>query len=171
MQDALQKNNAENLKKIAEDYSEQIRTISQSVVDDTVKAIRRNSNTLNEETKKFNKELKAIKKTHFSFLVNALMYIFLGIILTFVGTVGFNFFKIQDGFYKELAENKKLESIEKKAVAEYKKTLTEEPKGIIELKKLELQWASNEKNVKWKDREKTLNSFKKDIEWAKELQK
>lgn len=159
------------MKKIATDYSEQIRTISQSVVDDTVKAIRRNSNTLNEETKKFKEELKAVKKTHFSFLANALMYIFLGIILTFVGTVGFNFFKIQDGFYKELAENKKLESIEKKAVAEYKKTLTAEPKGIIELKELELQWASNEKNVKWKDKEKTLNSFKKDIEWAKKLQK
>lgn len=43
--------------------------------------------------------------------------------MTCIGTIGFNFFKIQDGFYKELAENKKLESIQKQAVEDYKKEL------------------------------------------------
>lgn len=54
---------------------------------------------------------------------NCFFFILLGILLTFVGTVGFNFFKIQNGFYKELAENKKLESIQKKAVEDYKKEI------------------------------------------------
>lgn len=144
--------------------------ISQSVVDDTIQAIRRNSKTLNEETKEFNKELKAIKKTHFSFLSNALLYIFIGAVIAVLVYAGFYFVHLKKANIQALAEQSAIESIEKKAVAEYKKTLTEEPKGIIELKELELQWASNEKNVRWKDKEKTLNSFKKDIEWAKKLQ-
>lgn len=44
-------------------------------------------------------------------------------------------------------------------------------KGIVELKELELKWASDEKNVKWKDQEKTLQHFKDELQWAKELQK
>ena len=171
MQDALQKNNAENLKKIAEDYSEQIRTISQSVVDDTVKAIRRNSNTLNEETKKFNEELREIKRTHFGIFSNTLVYCLVGVFIAVVAYAGFYFVHLKHESLKELAESAAKTSIEKEAVSEYKKTLTETKKGIVELKELELKWASDEKNVKWKDREKTLNSFKKDIEWAKELQK
>lgn len=54
---------------------------------------------------------------------NCLIFIFLGIFLTLTGTIAFNFFKIQDGFYKELAENKKLESIQKQAVEDYKKEI------------------------------------------------
>ena len=70
---------------------------------------------------------------------NCLLFIFLGILLTFVGTVGFNFFKIQDGFYKELAENQKLESIQKQAVEDYKKELYKDPKHK-ELTKLVENW-------------------------------
>lgn len=69
---------------------------------------------------------KAVKEQRhaiFKTWSNCLLFIFLGILLTFVGTVGFNFFKIQDGFYKELAENKKLESIQKQAIEDYKKEL------------------------------------------------
>ena len=171
MQDALQKSNSENLKKIAEDYSEQIRTISQSVVDDTVKAIRRNSNTLNEETKKFNEELREIKRTHFGIFSNTLVYCLVGVFIAVVAYAGFYFVHLKHESLKELAESAAKTSIEKEAVSEYKKTLTETKKGIVELKELELKWASDEKNVKWKDREKTLQKFKDELQWAKELQK
>ena len=167
MQDNLQKNNAENLKKIAEEYSEQIKTISQSVVDDTVKSIRRNSNTLNEETKKFNEELKHLKKTHFGFLSNALLYLFGGAVIAFVAYAGFYFLHLERESLKELADSATKTKIEKEAVTEYKKKLTS-GKGIVELKELEFEWAKDEKNIKWKDREKTLQSFKSDIEQAKE---
>lgn len=63
------------------------------------------------------------RKAIFKTWGNCFFFILLGILLTFVGTVGFNFFKIQDGFYKELAENKKLESIQKQAVEDYKKEI------------------------------------------------
>lgn len=167
MQDALQKSNSENLKKIVTDYSEQIKTISQSVVDDTVKAIRRNSETLNEETKKFNEELRAVKKTHFGFLANALLYVFVGAVIAVVVYIGFSFCQLKRASLKELAEQSAVESIEKKAVAEYKKELTSK-NGIIELSQLEYEWAKDEKNIKWQDREKALQSFKKQIEQAKE---
>lgn len=171
MQDNLQKNNAENLKKISEDYNKKIREISQSVVDDTVRAIRKNSNTLNEETKKFNEELREIKRTHFGFLSNAILYMVSGVAVAVVAYVGFSFCNLKRANLNEIAESSAITSIEKKAVSEYKKTLTETKKGIVELKELELKWASDEKNVKWKDREKTLQNFKDELQWAKELQK
>ena len=155
------------MKKIVTDYSEQIKTISQSVVDDTVKSIRRNSETLNEETKKFNEELKAVKKTHFSFLANALLYVFVGAVIAVVVYIGFSFCQLKRASLKELAEQSAVESIEKKAVAEYKKELTSK-NGIVELSQLEYEWAKDEKNIKWQDREKALQSFKKQIEQAKE---
>lgn len=74
---------------------------------------------------------------------NCLLFILFGILLTFVGTVGFNFFKIQDGFYKELAENKKLESIQKQAVEDYKKEIMAD-QDHKELTKLVDTW--NKKN-------------------------
>lgn len=171
MQDNLQKSNAENLKKIAEDYSEKIKTISQSVVDDTVKSIRRNSNTLNEETKKFNEELREIKRTHFGMISNTLVYCLVGAFIAVVAYAGFYFVHLKHESLKELAESAAKTSIEKEAVSEYKKTLTGTKKGIVELKELELKWAGDEKNVKWQDREKTLQGFKNELQWAKDLQK
>lgn len=74
---------------------------------------------------------------------NCFFFILLGILLTFAGTVGFNFFKIQDGFYKELAENKKLESIQKQAVEDYKNEILKDLEHK-ELTKLVESW--NKKN-------------------------
>lgn len=85
---------------------------------------------------------KAVKEQRhaiFKTWSNCLLFILLGILLTFFGTVGVNFFKIQDGFYKELAENKKLESIQKQAVADYKKALLADP-DHKELTKLIENW-------------------------------
>ncbi len=144
MQDNLQKSNAENLKKIAEDYSEQIKTISQTVVDDTVKSIRRNSNTLNEETKKFNEELKEIKRTHFAFLSNALLYIFVGAVVAVLVYVGFYFTQLKKASLQELAENSAITSIEKKAVDNYKKEILQDLEHK-ELTKLVDSW--NDKNA------------------------
>lgn len=143
MQNNLQKNNAENLKKIAEEYSEQIKTISQSVVDDTVKAIRRNSETLNEETKKFISSLRAVKKTHFGFLANALLYVFGGAVVAVVVYAGFSFCQLKRESLKELAAQSAVESIEKKAVADYKKEILADQEHQ-ELTKLVESW--NKKN-------------------------
>lgn len=92
-----------------------------------------------EVTKAVAEQRKAIFKTW----ANCLLFIFVGIILTCIGTIGFNFFKIQDGFYKELAENKKLESIQKQAVEDYKNELYKDP-DHKELTKLVDNW--NKKN-------------------------
>jgi len=81
------------------------------------------------------KAVQEQKNAIFKSWANCLIFIGLGIFLTLGGTVAFNFFKIQDGFYKELAENKKLESIQKQAVADYKKALLADPdhKELIKL--------------------------------------
>lgn len=109
---------------VADGVGKNISTAEKSFLD-TVK------NGKAEITKAVAEQRRAIFKTW----ANCLLFIFLGILLTFVGTVGFNFFKIQDGFYKELAENKKLESIQKQAVADYKKALLADPdhKELIKL--------------------------------------
>jgi hypothetical protein len=89
---------------------------------------------------------KAVKEQRhaiFKTWSNCLLFILLGILLTFFGTVGVNFFKIQDGFYKELAENKKLESIQKQAVEDYKNEILKDLEHK-ELTKLIESW--NKKN-------------------------
>lgn len=89
------------------------------------------------------KAVQEQKNAIFKSWANCLIFIGLGIFLTLGGTVAFNFFKIQDGFYKELAENKKLESIQKQAVEDYKKEILADQEHQ-ELTKLVEAW--NKKN-------------------------
>lgn len=89
------------------------------------------------------KAVQEQKNAIFKSWANCLIFIGLGIFLTLGGTVAFNFFKIQDGFYKELAENKKLESIQKQAVEDYKKEILADQEHQ-ELTKLVESW--NKKN-------------------------
>lgn len=63
---------------------------------------------------------------------------------------------------------KALEGQEQKIIKNYLNELITTTPGIITLKELELKWASNEKNVSWADREKTLQNYKENVEWAKE---
>lgn len=77
-----------------------------------------------EITKAVNDQRKAIFKTW----ANCIFLIMIGILATFTGAVTYNFYKIGDGYYKELAENKKLESIQKQAVKDYKKEILEDQK-------------------------------------------
>nr|CDL67114.1 unnamed protein product [uncultured bacterium] len=72
-----------------------------------------------EVAKAVTKQRLAIFKT----VSNCLAFILIGVFASFIGIFGYNFFKIQNGFFKELAETKKLESIRKEAVDEYKQEL------------------------------------------------
>lgn len=93
-----------------------------------------------------------------------LFFITVGALCVFLGVFVINFFSVK----KELVQDLATEQIKRAAVKEYKKTLTENRQGIIELKELELQWASNKKNVKWADPEKSIQNYKESVEWAKE---
>lgn len=73
---------------------------------------------------------------------NCVLFIFLGIVATAIGIISWNFFKIQDAFYKDLAEQKKIESIQKKAVADYRSQLMNADGK--ELQKIISEW--NKKN-------------------------
>lgn len=66
------------------------------------------------------------RKAIFTTWSNILIFIFLGAMITFLGAVGFNFFKIQNNFYKELVEQKKIESIQKQAIKEYQNSMLED---------------------------------------------
>ena len=74
------------------------------------------------------------------------------------------------GFFldQSLIAKKALEGQEQKIIKNYLNELITTTPGIITLKELELKWASNEKNVSWADREKTLQNYKENVEWAKE---
>lgn len=118
----------ESVKKTQGELQNQITVVADGVGKNISTAEKSFLETVKNGKADITKAVKEQRHAIFKTWSNCLLFILLGILLTFVGTVGFNFFKIQDGFYKELAENKKLESIQKQAVEEYKKALLEDKK-------------------------------------------
>lgn len=92
-----------------------------------------------EISKAVNEQRKAIFKTW----SNVLLFLLAGSLFSFLGIFGYSFFKIQDGFYRELAENQKIESIRKEAVNEYKKELMNP--DAKEISKMVEQWKKKNK--------------------------
>lgn len=97
--------------------------ISQSVIDDTSKAICQNEKAMNEELKKFNSELQKIKRSHFNFLANAVIYIFVGVVIAVLVYFGFWFLRSRQDELKELAESSARTSVERQAVKNYRDEL------------------------------------------------
>lgn len=132
----------------------QMATVADSVgskVSKTVKAVEKNCIEANrifcdsvksgkaEIQKAITEQRKAILKSW----ANVLLFILVGAICSCLGICGWNFFKIQDGFYKELAESKKLESIQNEAVKKYKAEIIADKKHK-EIDRLIKNW--NKKN-------------------------
>ena len=92
--------------------------------------------------KEIQEAVKAEKKAVFKTWANCGVFIFLGCVICVLGILAWNFFKVQDGFYTELAESKKLEQIQKDAVKEYKAELLKDPKHK------EITWLVDEWNRK-----------------------
>lgn len=122
------------MRRTKDELQNQIIRISDSVgkkVSDTLKSVERNcidaNNLFCESVKErkadFAKTVEAEQKAFFKIKANIFVLIFAGIFASFLGIMGFEFFKIGNGYYKELVEKGKLESIQKQAVSEYKKDL------------------------------------------------
>lgn len=115
------------------------KTISQNISTAEKSFLETVKNGKTDITKAVAEQRKAIFKSW----SNCLMFILIGAVVTACGAIGFNFMKIGNGYYKELAENHKLESIQKQAVEDYKKELYKDP-NHKELTKLVDTW--NKKN-------------------------
>ena len=89
--------------------------------------------------KEIQEAVKEERKAVFKTWANCLLFILAGILASGIGIVSWNFFKVQDGFYKELAENKKLEQIQNKAVEKYISEVIKDP-NAEELKRLANKW-------------------------------
>lgn len=83
------------------------------------------------------------RRAIFKFWGSCVLFIFLGISASAIGIISWNFFKIQDAFYKDLAEQKKIESIQKEAVNNYHKKLMNS--DAKELNKVINEWKNKNK--------------------------
>ena len=133
----------ESVKKTQGELQNQITVVADGVGKNISTAEKSFLETVKNGKADITKAVKEQRHAIFKTWSNCLLFILLGILLTFFGTVGVNFFKIQDGFYKELAENKKLESIQKQAVEDYKNEILKDLEHK-ELTKLIESW--NKKN-------------------------
>lgn len=128
---------------------------------------------LNEMTEAATENIKAEKQFRHEKLRTPATWIFaimVGGFLFFCGYLAVRFFDVQHDYYKQLAEEKKLEQIQKKAVSDYRKYLLNSKSGIVEICELDKKWAENENNVQWKDKKKVLEAKQKDIDdWKKWL--
>ena len=113
-----------------------------------------------EITKAYQEQRKAIFKSW----ANCLLFILIGGLCFCLGAFWWNYGRTKTELLQDLATKQ----IQKDAVEDYKKSLAGNRNGIIELKELELKWASDKNNVSWNDREKTIQSYKDDVKWAKE---
>lgn len=144
----------ESVRNAQSEMKNQMATVADSVgskVSRTVKAVEKSCIEANrifcdsvksgksEIQKAVTEQRKAILKSW----ANVLLFILVGGICSFLGIFGWNFFKIQDGFYKELAESKKLESIQNEAVKKYKAEIIADKKHK-EIDRLIENW--NKKN-------------------------
>jgi hypothetical protein len=122
------------LKRISESYNQDIKRISQSVVDSYGEEIKNLTKDFRHETKLFREELNQVKQNHFSVLSNCLLYIFIGAMCTFLGC--FQAFFIQEK--KDFIQTAVYEQTLKKGKREYKQELlSEDP---TELQKLVDEW-------------------------------
>ena len=144
----------ESVRNAQSEMKNQMATVADSVgskVSRTVKAVEKSCIEANrifcdsvksgkaEIQKAITEQRKAILKSW----ANVLLFILVGGICSCLGIFGWNFFKIQDGFYKELAESKKLESIQNEAVKKYKAEIIADKKHK-EIDRLIENW--NKKN-------------------------
>lgn len=84
--------------------------------------------------KAFSKELDKVKKSHFSFLSNALIYVLVGAFCVFLGCLQFSFIQEKKDFIQTAVYEQTL----KKGKREYKQELlSEDP---TELQKLVDEW-------------------------------
>lgn len=144
----------ESVRNAQSEMKNQMATVADSVgskVSRTVKAVEKSCIEANrifcdsvkrgkaEIQKAITEQRKAILKSW----ANVLLFILIGGMCSCLGIFGWNFFKIQDGFYKELAESKKLESIQNEAVKKYKAEIIADKKHK-EIDRLIENW--NKKN-------------------------
>ena len=146
----------ESVRNAQSEMKNQMATVADSVgskVSRTVKAVEKSCIEANrifcDSVKSGKAEIqKAITEQRKEILkswANVLLFILVGGICSCLGIFGWNFFKIQDGFYKELAESKKLESIQNEAVKKYKAEIIADKKHK-EIDRLIENW--NQKNKK-----------------------
>lgn len=103
------------------------------------------------------------RKAIFSTWANVVIFIFLGAFLTFCGYGLFQLHSQKNELMTKWTES----GAKSKIIKEYKKTLTDQRNGIVELREMELEWAKNKDNVQWQDREKTLQNYQDELDWAK----
>ena len=132
------------------------------------KGLESKASFINQEIEDYSKGIREIKNNHFKFFNNVLFYILIGGLIFLMAFGVLKFMDEKNGYIKDLAKKSALESIKKEAVEDYKKTLIGERSGIIRIKELELKWACDSNNVNWENREEAINSYKKELQWAKE---